>query len=149
MKSIKGFTLIELMVVIAIIGLLSAIGVASYQNYVARAQINRVVSELSSYKLGVERLLITADFDMNNDKIYFQESNLIVETKAQNIADFSSQDDSGSLEVNLGGDASSSIVGAKVGLYRDQIGSWSCIVDSSSAKNFKASYLPDGCKTSL
>lgn len=35
----KGFTLIELMIVIAIVGLLGAISVLIYQNYVARAQV--------------------------------------------------------------------------------------------------------------
>ena len=51
MKSVqKGFTLIELMIVVAIIGILAAIAIPAYQNYTIRAQ----VSEGSSLIGGLE-----------------------------------------------------------------------------------------------
>jgi len=46
----KGFTLIELMIVVAIIGILAAIAIPQYQNYTARAQATEAVTLLGGLK---------------------------------------------------------------------------------------------------
>ena len=58
MVSVKGFTLIELMIVVAIIAILAAIAYPSYQNYVqrtkrveAQTELLAIAQKLSSYKL--------------------------------------------------------------------------------------------------
>ena len=49
----KGFTLIELMIVVAIIGILAAVAIPQYQNYTARAQASEAMSLLAGLKTAV------------------------------------------------------------------------------------------------
>lgn len=52
----KGFTLIELMIVIAIIGILASVALPAYQDYTVRAQVSEGAIAASSIKIGVTDL---------------------------------------------------------------------------------------------
>lgn len=62
MKKQQGFTLIELMIVVAIIAILAAIAIPQYQNYVARSQAARVMGETGQLKTAVEDCLNNGRF---------------------------------------------------------------------------------------
>ncbi|MDH0339097.1 pilin [Metapseudomonas otitidis] len=53
MKAQKGFTLIELMIVVAIIGILAAVALPAYQDYTARAKVSEVVLAASSCRAAI------------------------------------------------------------------------------------------------
>ncbi|MBT8136675.1 MAG: pilin [Gammaproteobacteria bacterium] len=53
MKKQQGFTLIELMIVVAIIGILAAIAIPAYQDYTQRAQIGEAFTVVSSAKTAI------------------------------------------------------------------------------------------------
>ncbi len=52
-KDQKGFTLIELMIVIAIVGILAAIALPAYQDYIVRAKISEAVAGMAEAKTSV------------------------------------------------------------------------------------------------
>ncbi len=57
----QGFTLIELMIVVAIIGILAAIAIPAYQDYTCRAKISEAITSAAPAKTAVSEYVISGD----------------------------------------------------------------------------------------
>ena len=145
MKKVQqGFTLIELMIVVAIIGILAAVALPAYQDYTNRAKMSEVIGFAAAAKTAVSECLISSgdptDCDTNAE--------VGLDTATNISSDYVSQ-----LAVTTGGQIRVTVTGTGVtGLdtsvlaYTPAAGangiSWTC--GTPTAANYK--YLPQNCR---
>jgi len=138
-KMQKGFTLIELMIVVAIIAILAAIAIPAYQDYTIRAQITDGLSLASGSKTAV------AEYYQNRGGYPATNTVAGVAASTSIIGNFVTGTviTAGVIEVTYGDQANSAILGSTVQLIpTDRGGSteWDC----SSA--IADRYLPTQCR---
>ena len=142
MKSMKGFTLIELMIVVAIIGILAAVAVPQYQDYISRSQITRAYGEISALKTAVETQLMQGGSVNNAAQLGFTKSDLL----QANVPAVATSSGNITITATLNGAVSSAITDTTVAIKRSAAGNWSCTVTKGAASaNFKDSFKPKGC----
>jgi len=137
-KTQSGFTLIELMIVVAIIGILAAVAIPQYQNYIARTQVGRVVGEVSALRTAAEEMANRGDLDSATlPQLGFTGSNLI------GSLTWTSSVDPFVMTAAIGGDASTvlTITSSTVVLQRTLAGAWTCATTGPAA-----AFAPKGCE---
>lgn len=138
----KGFTLIELMIVVAIIGILASIAIPAYLDYAVRTQVAQGINLASGVKAAVT--------EYYQEQGAFPANNAIagLETASNIRGKYVSQVEvtgAGLVEVTYGSDVNNKIFGAVLTLTpTDNVGSvsWDCTGDATLV----AKWLPPACR---
>jgi type IV pilus assembly protein PilA len=140
MQASRGFSLIELMIVVAIIAILAAIAFPIYQGYVAKAQAVSALEEISIGKVAYEQLssVGAADAEFTNAALGLQLST--VRCSSISVAPPATSGDTVAISCMISGAPGAH--GETIHLDRGVNGGWQC------RSSVSARILPSGCVAS-
>ena len=140
-KEQQGFTLIELMIVVAIIGILAAIAIPAYQNYMIRAQISEGLTLSAGAKSAVSEYYVEHGvWPADNDVAGLADEHDIIGKYTEHI-----DVEDNVIEIKFGYDAHPKIMDEKIELTavdNDGSISWTC----TSAGIIQANHLSAACR---
>lgn len=129
-----GFTLIELMIVVAIIAILAAIAIPAYQDYVARSQASAGLADIAGGKALFEAQVVA----QNSTTFNIADIGLRPESPRCRAITMNPNPAAGFIECELIGNAK--VSGKVIRLSRNATGNWTCTSTVAEAK-----HKPEGC----
>lgn len=165
MKKIQqGFTLIELMIVVAIIGILAAIAIPAYQDYTIRAQVSEGMSLASAAKTAVAETFLNTGLPPANRTAAGMSAN-ITDTQGKYVQSIGVGN--GGITVTYGNEANAAIANDTLGMTPYETGDlsvvWQCgastaptglslmgtvggAAATAATTNVEVQYLPASCR---
>jgi type IV pilus assembly protein PilA len=143
----KGFTLIELMIVVAIIGILAAIAIPAYQDYIARGEVGSGLASVTPLKTAVEDAYARGAVPVGGT------------TDVTTLGSSPNANSLGLIEADLAADGNATLtftfqssspktIGATLELNRNSTtGIWTCVYTNPNDATDPPKYMPKTCST--
>ncbi|MBP6116922.1 MAG: pilin [Neisseriaceae bacterium] len=145
----QGFTLIELMIVVAIIAVLTAAGLPTYRNYITKAQVTRAYAELSGVRTWVDvRLFEGGALSLAELADFNEDEGALLTLSLAGGGSSPFADGSGQLIGTFRAEANAALAGAQLRFERTDRGYWRCVADGQGASNrslLNANTVPQDC----